>query len=503
MPPYFVAHSAARRVRDAGCGVLANYRFALVDLETTGGQADHDQIMEAAVRLIDGERELEWQSLLDPGCAVPSFIQGLTGIHSSMVRGKPSFSQVEETLWSYLDEAILVAHNARFDAGFLRANFARVGRDYQPRVLCTLKLARTLYPEWPRHGLEAICERIGFYSEVHHRAMADVDAMKAFLDYARADKGEAVFNFEVGLLVGLPVLPPSISQEEVDAIPCLPGIYRLRGEAGELLYLGSASSLQTQVLRHFENSAGDSKAVKLARRIYRVEWQALAGNLSVGLHYSSALRFEKPLMQRRAKALGRACCARFISAANGDVQLRLRSGLPANIAETGEVLALFRDRKHAKSRIAELAVEHQLCPRRLGVIADCEECECGACVSDIGANDGGGMQAIAAVKAALTGYLYEPWPFTEPVLIYEQNAAGNSEWHLVDDWRHYGSFIWDAKLTQLLEFGDSATPLSLAAASLRCKQPKELQYEHYRLLRAFRNELWWLPLSQFTEQSAK
>ncbi|MDF1692937.1 MAG: exonuclease domain-containing protein [Zhongshania sp.] len=480
--------------------MLADYRFALVDLETTGGQAAHDQIMEAAVRLLDGERELEWQSLLDPGCAVPAFIQGLTGIHTSMVRGKPSFSEVQETLWSYLDEAILVAHNARFDAGFLRANFARVGRNYQPRVLCTLKLARTLYPDWPRHGLEAVCERIGFYSEVHHRAMADVDAMKAFLDFARADKGEAVFNFEVGLLVGLPVLPPSISQADVDAIPNQPGIYRLLGEAGELLYLGSASALQAQVLRHFENSAADSKAAKLARRIYSVEWQALAGDLSAALHLSAALKFEKPLLQRRAKALGKPCCVRFISGDNGDVQLRLRSGLPANIAKTGELVALFRDRKHAKTRIAELAIEYQLCLRRLGLVADGEKCGCRACALGEAAS---GMQGVAVAEAALAGYLYEPWPFTEPVLIYEQNAAGASEWHLVDDWRHYGSFIWDATLAQLFELSNRATPLSLAAVGSRCEQTKELQYEHYRLLRAFRDDLRWLPVSQFTEQNAR
>ena len=86
--------------------VLGDYRFALVDLETTGGQAGQDQIMEAAVRVLGGEQELEWQSLIDPACAVPSFIQGLTGISSSMLRGKPRFSEIQETLWSYLDGAI-------------------------------------------------------------------------------------------------------------------------------------------------------------------------------------------------------------------------------------------------------------------------------------------------------------------------------------------------------------------------------------------------------------
>ena len=476
--------------------MLANYRFALVDLETTGGQANQDHIMEAAVRLIDGERDIAWESLIDPVCTVPSFIEGLTGIRSSMLRGKPRFAEVQETLWSYLDDAILVAHNARFDAGFLRANFARYGRDYQPRVLCTLKLARTLYPDWPKHGLEAICTRIGFYSEVHHRAMADVDAMKAFLDYARADKGEAVFNFEVGLLLGLPVLPPTITQADIDAIPCQPGIYRLLGGAGELLYVGSAESLQVQVLAHFENSAGDSKAAKLARQVCAVQWQALAGELSAALHLGAALRFEKPTLQRRVKTMGKPCCVRFIPAENGELQLRLRAGLPANIAQSGETVALFRDRKQAKARIVELATDNDSCLQRLGVLANGECCECGACA--LGAE----FTAACAVLddelvTVFTKYLYTPWPFAEAVLIHEQNESGYSEWHLVHDWRHYGSFRWDAQSAQLFNLADPAEPLDLMAAQRICGQTQEFQYEHYRLLREFQPHLKWLPLSQF------
>lgn len=488
--------------------MLNDVRFALVDLETTGGQAAHDQIMEVAVRLLDfnGGVEQQWQSLVDPQCSVPPFIENLTGIRQSMLRGQPTFSAIQDTLWRYLDGAVLVAHNARFDAGFLRANFARYGRQYSPLVLCTLKLARTLYPDWPKHGLEAICDRIGFYSEVHHRAMADVDAMKAFLDYARQDKGEAVFNFEVGLLLGLPVLPPAISQADMDAIPCQPGIYRLLDDAGELLYLGSAKSLQAQVLGHFTNTAGDSKATKLARRVSDVQWQMLAGELSAGLCLSLALRHEKPQMQRRAKAIGKPCCVRFVANNNGVAQLRLRSGLPANIAQTGELVALFRDRKHAKARIIDLAKDADLCRFQLGVLADGERCGCDACdtAGDSVPTLSGGELAEFNIRAreVFASYLYAPWPFTEPVLVYEQNESGFGEWHLINEWRHYGSFTWDESLLLLSartesESGDQAA-ISLDDARLKCEQAKDFQYEHYRLLRAFIDDLEWRPLSEFT-----
>jgi DNA polymerase-3 subunit epsilon len=494
--------------------MLNGVLFALVDLETTGGQAAHDEIMEVAVRLVGDSVDSSWQSLLDPRCAVPSFIQGLTGISPSILKDKPTFNAVQAELWTYLDNAVLVAHNARFDAGFLRVNYSRVGREYQPRVLCTLKLARVLYPDWPKHGLEAICHRIGFYSEVHHRAMADVDAMKAFLDYARADRGEALFNFEVGLQLGLPVLPPSISQKNIDAVPCQPGIYRLLGDAGELLYLGSAESLQKQVLSHFTNSAGDSKATKLARRVSSVDWQILSGGLSAGLYLSRALRAEQPEMQRRAKATGKPCCARFIEGDNGGMQLRLRSGLPANIANTQESFAVFRDRKHAKTRILALAAESDLCLVQLGVLAEGESCECSACDT----NDGMpvSMQRLAGVelveftvraKAAFAAYLYTPWPFDEPVLIYEQNESGFGEWHLVHDWRYYGSFSWDTNLQRLSERANSKVDMpvliNLPEARLRCEQAKDFQYEHYRLLHGFIDNLECLPLSEFAASKTR
>ena len=496
--------------------MLDDVRFALVDLETTGGQAANDQIMEVAVRQIDfsGGEEWAWQSLIDPQCSIPSFIQGLTGISPSMVRGKPVFSDVQDVLWSHLENAILVAHNARFDAGFLRANFARFGRQYNPPVLCTLKLARTLYPEWPKHGLEAICHRIGFHSEVHHRAMADVDAMKAFLDFARRDVGEAVFNFEVGLLLGLPVLPPSISQTEFDAIPGRAGVYRLLGEAGELLYLGAASSLQEQILSHFSNSAGDSKAAKLARKVAGLKWQAHAGELSAGLYLSAALRHEKPQMQRSAKAVGKPCCVRFVSIDSGGHSLRLRSGLPNDIGQSGESVVLFRDRKQAKARLVVLAKDHDLCLSQLALLSEGQRCDCSVC-DDIDGRDDDDAEnvensapadlagSILRLKSAFADYLYTPWPFAEAVLIYECNDAGLAEWHLVNDWRYYGSFIWDANRQTLSPCQraevDGSAALSLAEAAARCEQQLDFHYDHYRLLRAFLNELEWRPLSAFAE----
>lgn len=170
--------------------MLNDLNLAFVDLETTGARAADDRITEIAVVLVNNGEDCAWESLVQPYCEVPPFIQALTGISKELLADAPGFDRLADDLLQLLDGAILVAHNARFDAGFLRAAFAGCGRRYRPKTLCTLKLARALYPDWPRHGLDALCVMIGYHREQRHRAMADVRAMMAFVEYAVVDLGE-------------------------------------------------------------------------------------------------------------------------------------------------------------------------------------------------------------------------------------------------------------------------------------------------------------------------
>jgi DNA polymerase-3 subunit epsilon len=277
------------------------------------------------------------------------------------------------------------------------------------------------------------------------------------------------------------------------------------GEAGELLYLGGATSLEAQVLHHFANCSGDSKATKLARRVCDIQWQVLAGDLSVGFHLNASLRYETPLMQRRKKAAGKPCCMCFIVNENGLTQLRFRSGLPASVVQSGESVAIFRDRKQAKARVAELARESGLCLYLLNILVEGEQCACANCALP---NDGvpinGAVElqnANQKIIEALSSYLYTPWPFEEPIFIHEQNASGFAEWHLLNDWRYYGSFVWDADAKLMRErivpSVESGAPIDLESAQRRCEQVNDFQYEHYRLIKAFIDDLPCQTLSDF------
>jgi DNA polymerase-3 subunit epsilon len=157
-------------------------RLAFVDLETTGSRVTRDAITEIAILRVEEGREVgRWQSLVYPGRTIPPFFVQLTGISNAMVANAPTFAEVAGTVAAQLDDCVFVAHNAGFDRGFLACAFARLGRAFDPRVLCTLKLARALYPGHYRHGLDALIERHGLDCAARHRAMGDVEALWQFV----------------------------------------------------------------------------------------------------------------------------------------------------------------------------------------------------------------------------------------------------------------------------------------------------------------------------------
>jgi DNA polymerase-3 subunit epsilon len=115
-------------------------KLAFVDIETTGSHFDRDRITEIGIKTLTGNEIQVWEQLIDPQTFIPQNIQRLTGISPKMVEGKPSFDQIARELKQELEGKIFIAHNARFDYGFIKASFKRMGIDFKPKVLCTVKL---------------------------------------------------------------------------------------------------------------------------------------------------------------------------------------------------------------------------------------------------------------------------------------------------------------------------------------------------------------------------
>src|SRR5687767_11081380 len=140
--------------------------IACVDLETTGGHAGYNRVMEVGiVRMSAGRVVDEYSTLVNPGTRIPYAIQQFTGITEAMVADAPPFASVAESILERLEGRLFVAHNVRFDYGFLRSEFRRAGIRFRAPLLCTVRLSRALTPGIRGHNLDAVMSRYGIGCE--------------------------------------------------------------------------------------------------------------------------------------------------------------------------------------------------------------------------------------------------------------------------------------------------------------------------------------------------
>ncbi len=153
-----------------------------MDVETTGGSAIYHRVIEIGVLVVqDGAIVERYEQLIYPRGLVPDFISGITGITNADLDGAPLFEDIAEDLHKRLAGCVFVAHNARFDYGFLKNEFSRCGITFKADCLCTVKLSRRLFPEQERHNLDTIIERWGIAADRRHRALDDALVLFEFL----------------------------------------------------------------------------------------------------------------------------------------------------------------------------------------------------------------------------------------------------------------------------------------------------------------------------------
>ncbi len=160
--------------------------LVFVDIETTGLSPSMGRVVEiAAIRVERGEIVQTFSKLIDPETELPHFTTQLTGITKADLHEAPTFLDIAKELHAVLDNAIFVAHNVNFDYSFLQAEFGRVGINFDPRKMCTVRLSRALYPQHKSHKLANLIERHDFSYESRHRAYDDAHILWQFMQHAR------------------------------------------------------------------------------------------------------------------------------------------------------------------------------------------------------------------------------------------------------------------------------------------------------------------------------
>lgn len=220
-----------------------------------------DRIIEvAALRVEAGVVVDRIQALVDPGTAIPPFITRLTGISGPMLRGRPSLSHFLPDLERLLRGAVVVAHNASFDYGFLASAFRRAGLSWDAERLCTLRLARRLLPGLHSYRLDSLCAHLSLPYVQQHRAGPDAEAtllLLAELLERAAARGLASLE-QLLHLQQKPVTAKArqgrVDEAQVACLPTGPGVYLLKDAHGEVLYVGKSINVRQRVRQHLRPS---------------------------------------------------------------------------------------------------------------------------------------------------------------------------------------------------------------------------------------------------------
>jgi DNA polymerase-3 subunit epsilon len=424
--------------------------LVFVDLETTGGNAAFHRITEVGiVRVTDGRVVEEWSSLVNPGCRIPSYIEAFTGISNAMVAAAPRFADLAPLVLGKLrstaeEPPLFVAHNARFDYSFLRTEFRRLDVHFSARVLCTVKLSRRLYPEHPRHGLDAVMERHRLTCTSRHRALGDARVLSDFWSTLRRDVPEQRLAAAAQAVIGANRLPAHLPLGLADELPEGPGVYRFFGEGDVLLYIGKSHSLRTRILGHFAAGNPDPKAQKKALQTRRIDWLETAGDLGAQLKEAEWIRTQRPLFNKRLKPKAEGFTLRASEHARGVELTALASVDPAALAGC---FGVFQSHKDGRKALTDIARAHALCLKVLGLEVGAGSCfgyQIGKCK---GACVGGESLALhdLRLKLALAALKLKAWPFPGRVAI----AEGRSEFHVLDHWVYVGTARSEDELADL------------------------------------------------------
>lgn len=447
-------------------------RLAILDLETTGTDPTRDRVTEVAVLLVDdGALIEEWSTLVNPGTPIPPEIQSLTGITNDMVREAPLFAEIADELLARLHDRVLVAHNARFDYGFLKNECRRLGFKYSADVLCTVRLSRRLFPESGPHSLDAIVARHGLSAEGRHRALGDARLAWQFLERMASEYSQDIAG-HVRALLRTPSLPPQLPQDALAALPEGPGVYVFYGVNDLPLYIGKSVQLKDRVRAHFSSDHMNANDLRLSQEIRRIEFEESAGELGALIREAQWIKSARPLTNRALRRNDEAVFLEWPDPAQAPQRRNLldldwKADLPPGL------YGPFSSRARIKALLEELAGDHGLCWHVLGVQRAVPGQACfarqlrrcrGACE---------GVETLAEhngrLMPALEPWRFPPWPLEGPAVIMESHPERSwSAWHVVDRWCHLGVARDAAQLDRLLESADS--------------QPREFDLDVFRLL---------------------
>ena len=359
--------------------------YAILDIETTGGQFNEEGITEIAIYKYDGHEIVDqFISLINPEIPIQPFVVKLTGINNAMLRSAPKFFEVAKRIIEITQDCIIVAHNSSFDFRILRTEFRRLGYNFEAKTLCTVELAKVLIPDQPSYSLGKLVRTLGIPMADRHRASGDALAtVKLFKMLLDKDLEKVILKEHIKTEVIKGIAPKLL--DIIESLPSKTGTYYIHNEKGDLIYIGKSRNIKKRINQHFTGTT--VKCKKIQTEVFTVTYNETGSELIALLKESEEIKINKPILNRaqRKSIFQWALYQEFDN--NGYLNLKLQKADGRK-----KEITSFSTLQEGKNALFRISADYHLCQKLTGLYETKAECfqykikECdGACTGKISA----------------------------------------------------------------------------------------------------------------------
>lgn len=357
--------------------------YAIIDIETTGGQFNEEGITEIAIYKFDGHEIVDqFISLINPEIPIQPFVVKLTGINNAMLRSAPKFFEVAKRIIEMTSDCVLVAHNADFDYRVLRTEFRRLGYEFNIKTLCTVELSKKLLPEQPSHSLGKLVRALGIPMADRHRASGDAMAtVKLFKMLLDKDLNKEIVKELIKFEIQKGISPKLM--DIVESLPSKTGIYYIHREDGSLIFIGKSRNIKKRVNQHFTGITRSAK--KIQNEVYTVTYEETGSELIAILKETEEIKINKPIYNRMSPKSKFSWAIYSEKDENGYLNLKLQKADGRK-----KEIKSYTSQQEGKDALHRITSHYQLCQKLTGLYETKTHCiqhttnKCdGACVGKI------------------------------------------------------------------------------------------------------------------------
>lgn len=412
-----------------------------VDIETTGGSYRTSRIIEFAAIRVENDVIVEtFKTLINPGSSIPHHITNITGISTSDVAEAPFFETAAEQIHNILQGAIFIAHHVRFDYSFIKKQLEICNIIYNPKMLCSVRISRALYPEAKGHGLEAIINRFGIETQARHRAYDDAEAVKNFLQIAYEQHGTEVFSAAVSKQLKHRSAPPNVISGAFDGIPNTIGVYTFANSDGIPIYIGKSVTLRKRVMSHFAQDTAIDKEMKLSLNTHKISFIETANELEALLLESKMVKEYLPIYNRQLRRLKKMYVLKAVFDDRGYKIINIDFIDTDEITPNRTIYGVYPSKMKARQSLENIQKTYELCPKLLSLEKANGACfkyqlhKChGACAGAESTKNYNERFEIAFSRNKI-----DEWPYKHPVVVSHLGQTNSHKNLVIDKWNVIG-----------------------------------------------------------------